>query len=71
MKNENECPSESLNEPTLIIRFLEETAGNYGMYASDLEHGHTVDGWSGLNAILAHVRLRLEEVAGRLEQQGL
>ena len=35
------------------------------------EYGHTVDGWNGLNVILAHVRLRMEEIASQLEQQGL
>lgn len=67
----NERPSESLNEPTLIIRFLEETAGNYGTYMADTEHGYTVDGWNGFNAVLTHARLRLEEVASQLEQQNL
>lgn len=71
MKNENERPSESLGESTLVIRFLEEMAGNYGTYAADTEYGHSVDGWNGLNVILAHVRLRLEEVASQLEQQNL
>ena len=71
MKDETDRPSESLSEPTLVIRFLEETAGNYGTYATDAEYGHTVDGWNGLNVILAHVRLRLEEVARQLEQQNL
>ncbi|MDM8214703.1 hypothetical protein QUW15_00770 [Desulfovibrio piger] len=71
MKSQNERPSESLSEPTLVIRFLEETAGNYGTHATDAEYGHTVDGWNGLNVILAHVRLRMEEIASQLEQQGL
>ncbi len=70
MRNENERPSESLSEPTLVIRFLEETAGNYGTYASDTEYGYSVDGWNGFNAVLAHVRLRMEEIASQLEQQG-
>lgn len=71
MKNENERPSESLSEPTLVLRFLEETASNYGTYAANAEYGYTMDGWNGLTVVLAHVRLRMEAISSQLEQQGL
>lgn len=66
----NEHPSDNLNETSVILCFLEETAGNYGTRLGGSEPGYSIDGWNGLNAILAHARRSLEAVRGQLEQEG-
>ena len=71
MKCEKERFCDSLSEPTLVIRFLEETAGNFGTYPGEMEYGYSVDGWNGFNVVLAHVRSRMEEISSQLEQKGL
>lgn len=50
-----------------ILRFLEETAGNYGSRldtpACTTENGYSVEGWAGMSQILCMARECLEEAA--------
>ena len=67
----NERPSDNLNETSVILRFLEETAGNYGLRPANMEYGYSVDAWNGMCAILAHARHCLEAVRCQLVQKDL
>lgn len=49
-----------------VLRFLEETAGNYGTRlatpACTGENGYSVEGWAGMSLVLASVRQGLENI---------
>ncbi|WP_303173389.1 hypothetical protein [uncultured Desulfovibrio sp.] len=61
---------EAVCTATDILRFLEETAGNYGTRLSTPactgENGYSVAGWAGMSRILALAREHLEEAARRM-----
>lgn len=61
---------EAVCTATDILRFLEETAGNYGTRTATPacagENGYSVAGWAGMSRILALAREHLEEAARRV-----
>ncbi len=66
-----EHPVDNISSIATILRFLEETAGNYGTRlatpACAGENGYSVEGWAGMNAILGLARQGLASVADSLE----
>lgn len=59
----DEYISDNLLEITAILRFLEETAGNFCSHPMPGERAYSVDAWAGMHAILALTREGLEELA--------
>ncbi|MGE9985707.1 hypothetical protein [Desulfovibrio sp. SGI.169] len=61
-----EHPVDNIASIATILRFLEETAGNYGTRlatpACTGENGYSVEGWAGMNAILGLARQGLESL---------
>lgn len=61
-----EHPVDNIASIATILRFLEETAGNYGTRlttpACTGENGYSVEGWAGMNAILSLARQGLESL---------
>ncbi|WP_298031882.1 hypothetical protein [uncultured Desulfovibrio sp.] len=66
----DEHPVDNISSIATILRFLEETAGNYGTRqatpARADESGYSVEGWAGMNAILGLARQGLAGVADSL-----
>ncbi len=69
----DEHPVDNISSIATILRFLEETAGNYGARpatpACTGENSYSVDGWAGMNAILGLARQGLTSVADSLEEK--
>ena len=57
---------DGISHAATLLRFLEETAGNYGTRlatpACTGENGYSVEGWAGMNAILGLARQGLESL---------
>ena len=65
--------SDNISHVATLLRFLEETAGNYGTRlatpACTGENGYSVEGWAGMTAILNLARQGLASVADSLEEK--
>lgn len=62
----------NLSTVATLLRFLEETAGNYGTRlatpACAGENGYSVDGWAGMSIVLGLARQSLNEIADHLSK---
>ncbi len=67
----NGQPVDNISAIATVLRFIEETAGNYGTRpatpACTGENGYSVDGWAGMSIILGLARQGLASVADSLE----
>ena len=59
--------ADNIDNVATLLRFLEETAGNYGSRlrtpASMGENGYSPDGWAGMQMVLALARESLDHLA--------
>ena len=65
---------DGISHAATLLRFLEETAGNYGTRlatpACTGENGYSVEGWAGMNAILGLARQGLESLIADPPESG-
>lgn len=63
-----EAPCDNISNIITVLRFLEETAQNYGEHVTNREVSHTYEGWNGFAVIMGIVREAVEQVGNSLDR---